>query len=383
MADEVSTVWWASAAADDAGQPWDKFARIIEKTGFLDRLDRGDTVAVKLHMSELGNIRGLRPMWARHVADMVKEAGGQPFVTDTTTLYRRGRVTVHKYLETAAAHGFCPETMGCPVIIADGFKNAGTHVTQEAEGFKRVPVAQAIYEADAMVSLARPTFHPDFPLAGTLKNLGMGCTTKEAKITMHAQMAAPGFNEEKCIGCFACVRICPGAAFEPTGNVVAFDEDKCVGCGDCIAVCQGGALNPKWDADARNTQLWTLEAARAVLSTFPEGKVVHLAVGTDFTFGCDCGTNSVPIVTDIGLLGSNDAAALDRACWDKAHEAPLYPGGRLAALAQDPEKSEELDLERDRVSVFWDKTEPQRFWGEIVPASGLGAGEYELEEVSV
>ena len=43
----------------------------------------------------------------------------------------------------------------------------------------------------------------------------------------------------------------------------------------------------------------------------------------------------------------------------------------------------EVDVERDRVSVFGDETEPERFWGEIGPASGLGTGEYELEEVSV
>jgi len=367
---------------DDAGQPWDKFRAIVEQTGFLERLDRGDTVAVKLHMSEVGNIRGLRPMWARRVADLVKQAGGQPFVTDTTTLYRHGRVTLHKYLETAAAHGFCPQSMGCPVIIADGFKNAGTHVTQQAEGFQRVPVAQAIYEADAMVSLAHPTFHPVFPLAGALKNLGMGCTTKEAKIAMHGQMAAPAFREEKCIGCLACLRICPGGAFEAGDGVVVFSEDQCVGCGDCIGVCQGGALNPRWDADTANTQLWTLEAARAVLSTFDPGKVVHLAIGTDFTSGCDCGTNSLPIVVDVGLFGSNDPVALDRACWDKVHATPLYPGGRLDELAKAPEGAAALDLERDRVSVFWEKTEPARFWNEIIPRAGLGRGEYRIEAVS-
>lgn len=62
MSEEVNAVWWASAAADDAGQPWEKFRKIVEATGFPDRLDRGDIVAIKLHMSELGNIRGLRPM---------------------------------------------------------------------------------------------------------------------------------------------------------------------------------------------------------------------------------------------------------------------------------------------------------------------------------
>lgn len=381
MPDSASTVWWASAAIDDAGSPWEKFRAIVHRTGFLDRMDDGDNVAIKVHMSELGNIRGIRPMWVRYVADMIREAGGQPFVTDTTTLYRRGRVTLQKYLDTAARHGFSPQTMGCPVIIADGFGNAGTYVTQDAKRYKRVPVAQAIYEADALVNLAHPTLHPSFPIAAAIKNIGMGCTTKEAKIRMHAQMAAPKYNADRCIGCWVCVNLCPGGAFEPAGKVVRFNEDDCIGCGECIAVCRGGALNPRWDADSGETQLWTIEATRATLSTFADGKVVHLAIGTDFTAGCDCGENSLPIVTDLGLFGSNDPAALDRACWDRLHEVDLYPGGLLDQIAKDPEKSAGLDLSSDRASAIYEAVEPERFWTELLPESGLGTGEYRLEPV--
>jgi len=171
MPDNASTVWCASAAIDDAGSPWEKFRAIVHRTGFLDRMDDGDNVAIKVHMSELGNIRGIRPLWVRYVADIIREAGGQPFVTDTTTLYRRGRVTLQKYLDTAARHGFSPQTMGCPVIIADGFGNAGTYVTQDAKRYKRVPVAQAIYEADALVNLAHPTLHPSFLQCGQVHRL--------------------------------------------------------------------------------------------------------------------------------------------------------------------------------------------------------------------
>lgn len=378
MADRA-VVYWASLDIDDAGRPLDKFRRLIGNSGFLTNLHRGDTVAIKLHMGEHGNVRYLRPIWARTVADMVKEAGGRPFVTDTTSLYRHRRATLHDYLETAAMHGYTPLSMGCPVIIADGFHNAGVAVRIDGAEFEEVPVARAIYEADALVSLAHPTFHPDFPLAGTLKNLGMGATTKAAKITMHTKFSAPNYNPDRCIGCWTCIKLCPGHAFKVAddGKRVEFDKDKCVGCGDCVGNCPSGALSIPWDADAAVIQRWTLDAARAVLSTFDAAKTVHLAVGTDFTFGCDCGPTAVPIVVDIGLFCSHDPAALDKACWDKAHEVAIYPGSRLDRIAASPEASS-ADLSADRASPIWNKVQPGRFWNEIVPAAGVGSVEYEL-----
>ncbi len=377
MADKPK-VFWATADTDDVGKPLDKFKRILELTGFLNNLHRNDVVAIKLHLGEHGNVRYLRPIWARTLADMVKEAGGRPFITDTTTLYRHRRATLHDYLETAAMNGFTPQSMGCPVIIADGFHNSGTVVRLDDAEYKEVPVAQAIYEADAMISLAHPTLHPDFPIAGTLKNIGMGATTKQAKITMHSKMAAPKYNPDRCIGCWTCIKICPGNAFKVAADKkrVDYDSEKCIGCGDCVGNCPSGALSISWDADAAVIQRWTLDAARAVMSSFGEGKVVHMAVGTDVTHLCDCGQPGIPVVVDIGLFGSMDAAALDKALWDKLHEVALYPGGKLDQIAR--EKGELAD----RATPVWSKVEPDRFWNEIVPAAKVGSVDYELVELT-
>ncbi len=381
MAD-LPIVRWASADVDDAGSPLHEFVRLVQASGFLEGLHRSDVVAIKLHMGEHGNVRYLRPVWARVLADLVREAGARPFVTDTTSLYKHRRATVHDYLETAAMHGYTPQSMGCPVIIADGFRSAGTAVRVEDAEFQEIPVAQAIYDADALISLAHPTFHAAFPLAGTLKNLGMGATTKAAKIRMHTQMGGPKYRPERCLACWTCIRLCPGNAFRVADDRkrVAFAEDQCVGCGDCVANCPSGALALPWDADTAALQRWTLEAARAVLSTFDKGRVLHLAVGTDFTFGCDCGPAALPIIVDLGLFCSHDPVALDKACWDKAHEAALYPGGRLDRLAASAAGAS-LDLSADRVSPIWGAVDPDRFWGEIVPAAQLGSLEYRLLEL--
>jgi len=374
---EKSTVWWASPDTD-GGSPLQKLTKMIQRTGFLHNLAPGDDVAIKLHMSEVGNVRGLRPLWARSVADQVKQVAAQPFVTDTTTLYRHGRSTALGYLQTAAAHGFTAESMGCPVIIADGFHNSGTYIEGHTEHFQRVPVAQAIFDARAMVALAHCTFHPGFPLAGAIKNIGMGCTTKEAKIAMHQHESAPGYNAERCVGCWICIGLCPGGAFTKGEGAVVFEESKCVGCGDCIGHCRGGALQPKWDADNSKTQQWTCDAAKAALATFGAGKVLHAGIGMEITQVCDCGATGIPAVCDTGVFVSFDPVALDRAMWDKLHEVALYPGGALDRIANSDEAAQ-FDLAHDRATPLWRHVGTQRFWEEIVPQSGLGNAEYELE----
>lgn len=48
----------------------------------------GKFVAIKMHFGELGNMAFLRPQYAKVVADLVKEQGGIPFLTDCNTLYQ-------------------------------------------------------------------------------------------------------------------------------------------------------------------------------------------------------------------------------------------------------------------------------------------------------
>ena len=48
-------------------------------------------VAIKMHFGEPGNLAYLRPNYAKAVADVVKELGGVPFLTDCNTLYPGSR----------------------------------------------------------------------------------------------------------------------------------------------------------------------------------------------------------------------------------------------------------------------------------------------------
>ena len=63
-----------------------KLKKLVKKAG-VGQIDMdGKFVAIKMHFGELGNISFLRPNYAKAVADVVKELGGKPFLTDCNTL---------------------------------------------------------------------------------------------------------------------------------------------------------------------------------------------------------------------------------------------------------------------------------------------------------
>ena len=97
----------------------DKLKRLIRRAG-IEQIDfENKFVAIKIHFGELGNLSFLRPNYARAVADVVKELGGKPFLTDCNTLYVGSRKNALEHIDTAYQNGFTPYATGCQIIIAD------------------------------------------------------------------------------------------------------------------------------------------------------------------------------------------------------------------------------------------------------------------------
>ena len=63
----------------------EKLQKLIRLAG-IESIDFDNKfVAIKMHFGELGNLAYLRPNYAKAVADVVKENGGMPFLTDCNT----------------------------------------------------------------------------------------------------------------------------------------------------------------------------------------------------------------------------------------------------------------------------------------------------------
>lgn len=52
-------------------------------------------------------------------------------------------------------------------------------------------------------------------------------------------------NNDLCIGCGACVGICPVGAISMVGGKAFIDYDLCIGCKLCENICPVSAINIK------------------------------------------------------------------------------------------------------------------------------------------
>ena len=99
-----------------------KLQKLCRRAGIGEIPFEGKFTAIKMHFGELGNLAYLRPNYAKAVADVIKETGGLPFLTDCNTLYPGSRKNAVDHLKCAEMNGFNSVTTGCQTIIADGLK---------------------------------------------------------------------------------------------------------------------------------------------------------------------------------------------------------------------------------------------------------------------
>ncbi len=299
-------------------------------------ISAGDSVAVKLHMGEYGGTAYLRPPIVRRVCDLIKEAGGRPFVTDTTTLYPGRRFTAGQYLKTAAYNGFTEESVGAPIVIADGEEGYdGEWVDVPGRSSEcpidRVKVAGGILKADCMIVLTHVKGHLLSGIGGSVKNVAMGCVTKESKAAQHR--AGRGLIDiEACTGCGECLEVCLYGALSLFEGKMVRDEEECMSCNRCLFLCKEKVFT--LPPGAREEFAVNLaHAAAGALSRFGS-RVACINFVQDVTPLCDCvAPSGLPVVPDIGILCSADIVAIDRASLDIIAESK--PAGRFAHLGSD------------------------------------------------
>jgi uncharacterized Fe-S center protein len=299
-----------------------------------DVVSAGDSVAVKVHMGEYGGSAYLRPPIVRRACDLIKEAGGKPFVTDTTTLYPMGRFTAGQYLATAARNGFTEESVGVPVVIADGeqgYDGEWVDIPGQVSGcsLDRIKIARKIFDADSLIVLSHVKGHALSGFGGSIKNVAMGCVIKESKAAQHRVNRAL-IDISKCTGCGQCVEICPFKALSLVEEKMVRDDEKCMDCSHCLYLCPEGVYSLPPQARER-FQVSLAHAAAGVLSRF-HSKVAFINFVQDVTRLCDCAAPSgSPVVPDIGILASTDVVAIDKASLDLI--AQSKPLGKFASIS--------------------------------------------------
>lgn len=347
-----------------------KLQKLIKAAGIANIDFKNKYAAIKIHFGEPGNIAYLRPNYAAAVVDVIKELGGKVFLTDCNTLYVGGRKNALDHLDSAYRNGFSPFSTGCHVLIADGLKGTDeAYVPVEGgEYVKEAKIGQAIMDADIIISLNHFKGHETTGFGGALKNLGMGCGSRAGKMEMHSA-GKPLVDQDKCIGCKSCVKICAHSGVTVTDKKAYIDHNQCVGCGRCIGVCPVDAVYAGEDESFDILNKKIAEYTWAVVHGRPS---FHISLVIDVSPYCDChAENDLPIVPDVGMFASFDPVALDVACADAVNRQPVNPGSLL---------SEREQCHHDH---FTDVT-PETNWHTCVEHAeklGIGSCEYELIEV--
>ena len=98
----------------------EKTKRIFGALKLTDSINKDSFVGIKIHFGEKGNTGFVKPLWLKHLIDVLKKRKAKIFLTDTNTLYLGNRSNSVEHLQLAAQHGFSLEALGVPVILADG-----------------------------------------------------------------------------------------------------------------------------------------------------------------------------------------------------------------------------------------------------------------------
>ena len=224
-----------------------KIGRLMQTAGIATIIDQRDLTAVKIHFGETGNAAFIRPVYIRKVVEVLKQAGGVPFLTDANTLYAGTRGDAPHHLSTAIANGFAYSVVQAPLVIADGLRGKNeTAVAIDQKRFSLVYIGTDVVEADALVSVAHFKGHELSGFGGTIKNVGMGCASRKGKLAQHSGLS-PKISGEQCIGCGECVEHCSQHAIAMADEKAAIDADACIGCGECILICPNAAIEVQWN----------------------------------------------------------------------------------------------------------------------------------------
>ncbi len=313
----ISRVYFVPADGKEAAEALSaKIRKAYLAIGFNDMIAEDDYVALKIHFGEKHNTGYIKPHWLRGLVAEVRKRTSRAFLTDSNTLYVGERSNSVDHIRLAWSHGFTPDVVEVPVIIADGL--IGRDDREIEAGRSRVraaKIAGAILDADALLCLTHVTGHVQTGIGASVKNMGMGCASRAGKLDQHS-VVHPRVSVKACRNCGICFDHCPEAAIVQAEGHVVIDGVKCVGCGECLVACKPGAIRWKWDEDSPRIQEKLAEYALTVQDRF-KGKVGFVNVLIQVTKDCDCMSRSQrPIIGDIGIVASADAVAADKAAAD-------------------------------------------------------------------
>ncbi|MCF6180374.1 MAG: DUF362 domain-containing protein [Geopsychrobacter sp.] len=324
-------VWMADFRAGYRENMFGKLERLLEQVGLSGVINNEDLCAVKIHFGEKGGHAFIRPVFIRTIVNEIRALGGKPFLTDSCTLYPGERKEAVSALNCGIENGFAYAVAGAPLIICDGLRgHSSRRVKIDAEILSSTDIGIEILEADNLIAVSHFKCHELTGFGGALKNLAMGCSSREGKLEQHSTIA-PIVNAKTCTRCGACLPGCAHEAITIKSDAALIDKQACTGCGRCISLCPTRAIQIQWNEESGQVMRKMAEYALGALQN-KQGKKLFINFITQVSPSCDCyGHSDAAIVPDIGILAATDPVALDQACADLVNQAQGLPDTALTS----------------------------------------------------
>ena len=294
-----------------------KFQRMFKKL-YLAKRVKDKNVAIKMHFGGHLGYTTIHPLFVRLLVAECKEGGAKSV----------------KAMDTDPAsgipRGYTQEVLGCPVISC--FGASGKYYYKEKIGFKElddVLLSGEAVDSDFFIDLSHVKAHGDCGFGGALKNIAMGLVPGESRGKIHHLEGGLTFNKKFCTFCLKCQKACSNNAIWPDKEkkVINFFLHNCTYCQHCELICPTGAIKMqgrKFEDFAKGMALVT----SAFLKKFKPENLLFVNFLMNITIFCDCwGFSTLPLVPDIGILSSNDIAAIDTASLDMIKVENFLPNG--------------------------------------------------------
>ncbi len=347
-----------------------KLDLILEKLQIQDRV-KNEMVAIKMHTGNNIGYSTIHPVFVRRVVQAVKDGGGKPFIAD-----------VNWDVSGAETRGYTQETLGCPIYPAAGPDEKYFYeVEKPFKNIRKWKLAGMIHDATFLINFSHVKGHPSCGLGAAFKNLALGCMAGETRGEMHHSMHFDQYwFPEKCPDAATINKIAASCPFEAIVDdkkhpgQMHLHMEQCNQCGRCLLVAPAGCLK----IDAINFHAFQEACAistSVTLSTFETKKVTHLSLATQMTPVCDCfGFTSLPILPDVGIFGSDDIIAVERAVLDATANLQVFEENLPLAMEIHTRTGHPFQQIHGPLKDPYLVTE----YGEIL---GLGNRDYELEDV--
>ncbi|MHA2391021.1 MAG: DUF362 domain-containing protein [Promethearchaeota archaeon] len=315
---------------------------ILDK--ILDNIHSGDKVGVKIHVGEAHNTRYLRPDYVREVVKAIKSKEGIPTLIETQGMgnniqhigiYEDYKISLmHRrnaedHLKIAHLHGYIESITGAPLRFIDGDEGIDRKIIKiHGVHFEEVSVAAGLFDFDKLVVISHFKGHPLAGFGGAFKQLGIGCVSKHGKHLSHVD-GMPTVNSKKCdlsLCAQECIKACPVDAITIKDEKAIIDDSVCYGCLRCTFKCpvKRAIKTPSINLGSKFVERFIDNAAGVI--TFGPDKIRYINFAFDIPLMCDCASNpSMPVVPDLGIFGSSDPLAIDKACVDAETKAPGLP----------------------------------------------------------